>query len=64
MTLKDYENRLENLIQQLKLVHLYRAFFLKSLGSERAIQDFIDQRLDEINEIKSKIEKLKNNRNG
>ena len=59
MTKKQLKNRLKILFQQLELMNLYPDNFQDNLG-KRGIQNYIDDILDEINEISDLLEKLNN----
>lgn len=64
MRRKDVKNRILNDYKTLELVNLNRTEFLQKLGSEKALNKFIDDILDDINEHNKILKTIENeNRN-
>ena len=59
---KDIENKIANNYRVLAAIHLYPESFLASLGSEKALKEYIDKVLDSINANEQELKQLKNDK--
>lgn len=58
MRKEDIKNKIANNYKILAAIHIYRNDFLKKLGSEEALNQYIDKVLDSINENEKRLKKL------
>ena len=60
MRRKDIKNKIANDYKILAAVHIYRQDFLKELGSEKALKEYIDKILDAINNNEKRLKRFDN----